>query len=140
MPTLWKIVATRKIESPTYQKSKPRAPSGVERGVDERVGVDVLLPSHVRDVDLVVAFEQIECACVQRPEMRLLHLPPTLELLDDEHGVGTDPDRAGREFACGLESGDHRLVFGHVVRGLSDPLADRGERRRWHRRWVDHDG
>src|SRR3954464_10759358 len=82
IPELRKIVATPKTDSPTYQKNTESGK--VERGVHQRVGLDILLASHVREVDGVVGVEQRTRQLVERLQVWLLDLPAAGQLLDDQ--------------------------------------------------------
>ena len=136
---LLKIVATRKTESPTYQSSNGLVRYRVERGVHQRVGFDVLLARHVREVNFFVVLEQPERASVETAEMVLLHPPLALELFDHEHRVGAHADNARRELARRLEPGNECPVLGHVVGGGTDALAHRRESCGRRRRRVEDD-
>src|SRR2546429_7341717 len=62
----------------------------VEGGVDQRVGLGVLLARHVRELDVLVLGEQLPRPLVVRPKVRLLHPVPAFELTDDQLRIGPD--------------------------------------------------
>src|SRR6476659_9674830 len=120
MPTLRKIVATPNTERPTYQKN---IGSGqVERGVHQRIGVGVELPTNVGEVDRLVVTQELTGASLQRAQVLLLHLPPSRDLFDHELRVASHLHRARGRGGGRLEPGDERAVLGDVVGGLADAL------------------
>src|ERR687897_1740653 len=137
MPALWNTKYTSSTERPTYQSSMR---SAVEGGVDQRVGLDVLLAGHVREVDVLVPGEQCAGALEVRPQVGLFHAVPAFELTDEQLRVGPHSHTTGGELPSGLEPCDQGAVLGHVVRRHADALAHRREPRRRVGRRVEHDG
>src|ERR1700712_1197688 len=108
MPRLRKIVATPNTESPTYQKN---IDSGqVERRVHQRVGVAVELATHVTEVDVLVAREELARPRAQRAEVVLLDLPAPGDLLDHQLRVATHLHPTRRDRDRGFQACDERPV------------------------------
>src|SRR6478609_12112813 len=120
---------TATIDGARYQNTM-RTASGfdsVECRVDERVGVDVVLAPHVREVDLGKLPQQRPGLLVQRLEVRALHLVATFELADHQLRVRADAHEARLEGPGRSESLDERPVFRDVVGRDSYPLAHGGD-------------
>src|SRR6266511_185317 len=131
MPLLRNTLTTSSTDTPAYQSSiSSECVRRVERGVHQEVGVGVLRTRHVREVDDLVALEEVAGLLEQRPKMRLLDAPAALDLTDYQHRIGADAQDARREPPCRLEPRDQGPIFGNVVRRVADALAHGREPRR----------
>jgi hypothetical protein len=63
-------------------------------------------------------------------ELRVLHPPPAVQLLDDEERIEEEPDLPCAELGGEGERADDRRVLGDVVRLNPEVVRDRGVRRR----------
>ncbi len=91
------------------------------------------------EIHLVVRVEEASRRLEERPEVSLPHPVPTLQLTNDQLGVGTHANDPRIEGGRRLEAGYQGPVLGHVVRCASDPLAHGCETAGWVVRAVEDD-
>ena len=98
---------------------------GVERLVDERVGLGVVLALDVADRPLgEVAERLLRGLAVKRLEARVLDLVLAADLLDDQLRVADQLELGGAELGGALDPQQQRPVLGDVVGRPADRLAD----------------
>src|SRR3954453_6285678 len=102
---------TATIDGARYQRTigGDSAARRVERGVDERVRVDVVLTADVPEVELVELLQEEPRLLVEGTQALVLPLVATLELADHQLRVRSDPEQAGRVGAGRAQRLDHRL-------------------------------
>src|SRR6478672_6772464 len=100
-----------------------RAPSAIERLVDQTVGLRVLLAADVSDRPGVELHQGPPHLAVQLSQGRVLDLVLALHLLDDQLRVADQLDLAGIERARALDAEQQRPVLGDVVGRVADRLA-----------------
>ncbi len=103
------------------------AGGGVHRGVGQGVGVPVAVPGDPGEGHRREAPDQHGGLGGERTQSRVLDLPASAHLLDDQLGVHPRLDPGRAKFGSGGQAGDESPVLGDVVGGGADRLGTFGQ-------------